>query len=65
MFTICHINVRSLSAGFHMFRDYYSVTALSETWLTPDTPSDCYRVPSYELVRVNRFARGGSMFYIH
>jgi len=69
--SIAHINIRSLSAHFDLFRDYvldsaHDVIAISETWLSGDILSDAVFLPGYNLVRNDRPSHGGGVaFYVN
>ena len=69
--SMIHLNIRSIAANLTNFLAYleniqlnFSVIALSETWLRPDT-QDCYNIPGYNhvsLVRPNNAGGGVSLF---
>lgn len=68
VFKVSHINVRSLTAHFLNFVDYFStkdydVIAVSETWLTPNILTDDISLDGYTFLRRdrNRAGRGGGV----
>lgn len=68
---IAHLNVRSLTNNFHLFRDYFcdfrcDVLALTETWLKPSLDYGAIELDGYHLIRKDRVAgRGGGIcFYV-
>ena len=64
---IAHVNIRSLFAGFGEFVDIvlsecYDIIAITETWLTPDIPSDVISIPGFTFYRQDRgMGRGGGV----
>lgn len=66
----CHLNVRSLRAGFHVFSDLireydFDIVSLSETWLSSDVKDVGLSVQDYNIVRKDRDGRGGGVaFYL-
>lgn len=62
-FKICHLNVRSLTAHFVEFLEYFStldydIITVSETWLTANIPINTINIAGYNFVRRDR-ERGG------
>ncbi|XP_030759775.1 uncharacterized protein LOC115885127 [Sitophilus oryzae] len=58
-FSVCHINIRSLTAHFNDFLEYFSnyaydVVSVSETWLKPYICDSEIELPGYTLVRRDR-----------
>lgn len=63
---IGHLNVRSLYTGFNELIDIINnnkldILALSETWLSEDTPLDAFSIPGFNLYRKDRLTRGGGV----
>lgn len=60
------MNIRSLNSCFDDFsalatEQQFDVIAVSETWLTPNDPSEMYSIPEYNLLRCDRPTRGGGV----
>ena len=66
MFSICHLNIRSLSKHFDEFVYWTSlynhdVICISESWLNSSHFNSTYKLPGYVLIRRDRdvASRGG------
>ncbi len=70
--SIIHFNSRSLYANYQNMKEYlnqfkkpFSVTAISETWLSSEKGAD-FQLKGYEFNYVNRKnKKGGVALYIH
>lgn len=68
---ISHINCRSLTNEFQLFRDtvllsHYDIVGLTETWLNEDIITDVLSIPHYSFIRRDRPSRGGGVgMYVH
>lgn len=68
MFTVAHINARSLIGNFVVLKDYlllhnFSIVAITETWLSPAIDSQLLEIPGYHIIRKDRSdgRRGGGV----
>lgn len=68
LFSLSHINARSIISGLDIFRDYFStnsydVIGVTETWLTPGVVDEAVALDGYALVRLDRDdgRRGGGV----
>lgn len=66
MFSSAHLNTRSLSNNFDVFRNHvkeykYDVIGVSETWLHADISDEVVLLDNYVLVRQDRLGRGGGV----
>jgi len=65
-----HVNIRSITANFHNFRNYllssnYDIFALTETWLAPHFDVQLIAIPGFNFCHLPRQTRGGGVgFYI-
>lgn len=69
---LAHINVRSLLANYHAFKQYFDkhhcdMIAVSETWLTGEVGDSAIRFsPDMNMVRRDRGGRGGGVaLFVH
>ena len=68
-FTICHLNIRSITAnkklndliGFATALHDFDIITLSETWLGPVIPDGQINIPGYDLYRKDRNRNGGGV----
>lgn len=66
MFSLAHINVRSLLNNFATFQDHvvnydYSIVGISESWLHKDIDDNIVQLNNYNIVRQDRGSRGGGV----
>ena len=70
-FTIAHINARSLNKNIEELREIiyktsFDAVAISETWLTKNTPHDRFELNNFSVLRNDRKSKrgGGVLWYI-
>ena len=70
-FTIAHINARSLNKNIEELREIiyktsFDAVAVSETWLTKNTPHDRFTLNNFSVFRNDRKTKrgGGVLWYI-
>jgi exonuclease III len=70
-FTIAHINARSLNKNIEELREIiyktnFDAVAISETWLTKNTPHDRFELNHFSIFRNDRTSKrgGGVLWYI-
>ena len=66
-FSLCHMNIRSMSKNIHQFETYldllkhrFTVIGLTETWLK-DSNCDLYGIKGYHLIEKHRKSQGGGV----
>ncbi|XP_031331265.1 uncharacterized protein LOC116181009 isoform X1 [Photinus pyralis] len=63
---IAHLNAQSLRNNFSEFKDLafecnFDIIGITETWLSPEVPSDAVHINGYKFIRKDRVARGGGV----